>query len=655
MSRPHRTPARSLPRAYAPRAGREPLATLLDRVSDGIIVLDREWYFAYVNDAGATVIGRAASDLVGKHIWSEFPGTEGHAFRRAYEGAMESQRPSRIEAYYAPWDRWFENRIYPSADSLVILFHDISDRKRAEVALEDSVDRLQLTVEGTQTGLWDWDLRTNAVRFSREWKSQIGYEDDEIADEFEEWRKRVHADDLEAVMTRVHNCIDEARATLENEYRFRHKDGSYRWILSRAHVIADLDGAPARIIGFHLDLTERRLDHQLLEGQNRVLELVATGEPLPRVLEELTLVVERVANGPIASILLLDEDGVHLRHGAAPSLPATYVNAIDGASIGPETGSCGTAMYRRAVVVSEDIMSDPLWRNYREIAAVHGLGSCWSAPILDAEGRVLGSFALYGREPGLPAPAHRRVVSIATHLASIAITHARKAAALRASYDHVRKLAASLERSREAERIHIAREIHDELGQVLTGLKLDLAWLQPRLPPVAEVEERIDAMKQLVEHTVVVIRRLAAELRPGVLDDLGLAAALRWQAREFERRTGITVHTELPDDLATDAERSTAAFRVVQEALTNVARHARARSTVVRARVDQGVLTLEVEDDGIGITAGQSEVSQTFGLLGIRERVETWGGDLEIGAATGGGTLLRARIPLDPDRREVEA
>jgi GAF domain-containing protein len=160
---------------------------------------------------------------------------------------------------------------------------------------------------------------------------------------------------------------------------------------------------------------------ELLKSHNQVLELVGRGAPLNEILDFYLRAIEAQSPGMLSSILLLDEDGVHVRHAAAPSLPESYVRAIDGLSIGPHAGSCGTAAYRGEAVIVDDIATDPLWEEYRAFALPHGLHACWSTPILDAQRRVLGTFALYFRTPGRPSPRHRHLIEVATHTAAIAI------------------------------------------------------------------------------------------------------------------------------------------------------------------------------------------------------------------------------------------
>lgn len=221
---------------------------------------------------------------------------------------------------------------------------------------------------------------------------------------------------------------------------------------------------------------------------------------------------------------------------------------------------------------------------------------------------------------------------------------------LRESREALRQLAASLEEAREAERRRVARELHDELGQALTGLKMDVAWLRDRLgEDDASGRQRVEETLALIHTTVDAVRRLSAELRPGVLDDLGLAAAIRWQTREFMRRTNIGVRLESDDAVPElDSGRATAVFRIFQEALTNVARHSSASEVLVRIAVEHGQLLLRIQDNGRGLRPRDVQSRRSVGLLGMRERASAWGGTLALGARPEGGTAVELRMPL-PD------
>jgi GAF domain-containing protein len=159
----------------------------------------------------------------------------------------------------------------------------------------------------------------------------------------------------------------------------------------------------------------------LLEGQNRVMELIAQGGTLTQVLDTLLKVLQLQCPGMLASILLLDANGTHVRHGGAPDLPDGYVRAIDGLAIGPQAGSCGTAAFTRKQVIVGDIATDPLWNDYRAVALKYDLRACWSTPIFDSDQGVLGTFAMYFRAPGLPNERHLRLIQISTHIAAMAI------------------------------------------------------------------------------------------------------------------------------------------------------------------------------------------------------------------------------------------
>jgi signal transduction histidine kinase len=219
---------------------------------------------------------------------------------------------------------------------------------------------------------------------------------------------------------------------------------------------------------------------------------------------------------------------------------------------------------------------------------------------------------------------------------------------LRKSEENLRALAAHLQSVREEEWTRIAREIHDELGQSLTGLKMDLTWVANRLSRDQRVlVEKTKSMFALIDDTIQSVRRIASRLRPEVLDQLGLTAAIGWHAGDFRKRTGIRCKLSLPSDVpALDRERSTAAFRIFQELLTNVARHANATRIDVAMQIESRALVLTVEDNGKGIAASAMDDPKSLGLLGMRERVLPFGGSIEIAGAQGKGTKVRVSIPL---------
>jgi PAS domain S-box-containing protein len=310
------TVSSSLQPSQPPDNGSRQLGGILERISDALVALDRNWCYTYVNKNAADLFGRRPEDLIGKYIWAEFPEGKGQPFHLAYEKAMSEQVFVEIESYYEPWQRWFENRIYPSEDGLSIFFHEITERKRAQQAAQQSA--------------------------------------------------------------------------------------------------------------------------QLLQGQNQVLELIARGASLHDTLNRLLAVIETLSPDMLSSILLLDPDGSHFRHGAALRLPKSFTRLIDGERIGPNAGSCGTAAFLGKPVIVEDIATDPLWLNFRDVALQHGLRACWSTPIFDAQRRVLGTFALYFRSVTRPDQWSREIIDMATQTAAIAIMKHKETEALRSSEELLR-------------------------------------------------------------------------------------------------------------------------------------------------------------------------------------------------------------------------
>jgi len=221
--------------------------------------------------------------------------------------------------------------------------------------------------------------------------------------------------------------------------------------------------------------------------------------------------------------------------------------------------------------------------------------------------------------------------------------------ALRSSREHLRNLADHLQSVRETERTSIAHEIHDELAQALTALKMDISWLSKKLPEDQKtLLEKTKAMTKLTDMTIKTVKKISTELRPGLLDDLGLVAAIEWQTEDFQKRTGIICKLTVdPEDIVVEDKRSTALFRIFQETLTNIARHAKATRVTISLKEKDDKVALRVKDNGKGITKEQISDSKSFGLMGIRERVHPWGGKVKITGKPGEGTTVVVSIPIE--------
>jgi PAS domain S-box-containing protein len=282
-------------------------------------------------------------------------------------------------------------------------------------------------------------------------------------------------------------------------------------------------------------------------------------------------------------------------------------------------------------------------------------------PLLDGHRSVTGLIQVHDKTGGFTPRDEERLIGL-SRIAAIAIDNAlnyRKVTeaeqAVKQSHETLRRLSEHLQEAREQERARVAREVHDELGQALTGLKVDIAWLTRALGNSHRngdhiLAEKLASMDGLVDATILATRRLVSELRPPALDYLGLAAAIEWQAEEFQRRTGIRCRVECEqEDLGLDPQQSASVFRIVQEALTNVSRHARATRVTVTVEAQPESLCVCIQDNGRGISSVPPSGRRSFGLLSMRERARLLGGELEVSGVAGEGTTVTLTVPRPPE------
>ena len=256
------------------------LTQLFERVGDGIVALDNNWCYVYVNSSAAALLGRPASALIGKHIWTEFPEGVGQPFYNAYQHAVQEQMFVRIEEYYIPWDRWFENRIYPDPQGLTIYFTEITERKRAEATrwqatqMQQELKFLESLLDQVLAGYWDWNIPGHTHYMSYGWKQMLGYENDELLTTPETWKEMIFPEDLSMAMTNFEVHVQSyGKIPYYNEVRYRHKNGSTVWMICSGQVIEwDDIGNPIRMIGCHIDITARKQAEAQLQQANQALQ-----------------------------------------------------------------------------------------------------------------------------------------------------------------------------------------------------------------------------------------------------------------------------------------------------------------------------------------------------------------------------------------------
>jgi len=469
----------------------------------------------YVSPAFETVWGRAVNDVYeDPRLWLQCIHPEDRVrVTDAFEAWLNGQAEMYDIEYriLTPPDevRWIHDRgVKEEKEGRPVLVGgiatDITERKRAEEALRESEARLKLAQESAGAGVWDWDIRSRTMKWSKEYYRLLGLKLGEHQPSHEAWLRSVHPDDRLRVQCAVEEAIKEKRE-LEIEYRICRPDGELRWLTRRGQTFHDHDGQPARMVGITLDITDRKRGELLLEGEKRLLEMVARGDSLAVILDALCRVVEELSNGLLASILLLDRYGKRLWHAAAPSLPKSYTDTINGMAIGPAAGSCGTAAYRAQRVVVPDITKSQLWAEYRDLGLAHGLRACWATPILSTEGPVLGAFAIYYREPRRPTPHEIDLVERATYLARVTIERKRVEEALSTMQSELARASRAMTMGELI--ASIAHEINQPLAAIVTNGNACLRWLSGPKPNIKELREAVaDVVKDANRASDVIAR-----------------------------------------------------------------------------------------------------------------------------------------------------
>src|SRR5438132_8036636 len=426
------------------------LHSLMDNLPDNIYFKDGASRFVRINKALTTYFGLSdPAQATGKTDFDFF--TEEHA-RPAHEDEQEIIRTGQPVVGKEEKETWLDGRVrwvsttkmpFRDEDGKIIgtfgVARDITRVKLAEEGLRESEQRFRTFVDHATDAFFLQEERGVILDVNCQACASLGYTREELVGKTP---LDFDADMAPAVIEELKRQLD-AGETVAFESRHRRKDGAIFPVEIRGRAF--WEGGRRFLVSLARDISERKRDEALLDGQKRILERIIQGEPLAAVLTFLCRTIEELSQGEmLASVLLLDGDGVHLRHGAAPGLPQTYVQAIDGLAIGPCVGSCGTAAYRREAVFVSDIASDPLWAPFAHLALPHGLRACWSSPILSSSAEVLGTFAMYYGQPRQPTAHDLRVVDIVARTVAVAIERSRAEQALRESEHRWRSLTEAL-------------------------------------------------------------------------------------------------------------------------------------------------------------------------------------------------------------------
>lgn len=626
---------------------------------------DVELRVVWALGAGFEAVGVAAQTLVGMTVPEiARPLDAGAEVDAAHRSALQGQRSRYEVAWHGAV---FETHVHPlrGADGEVIgtvaIALDVTSRKQAEQALQRQQRQLADAQAVAHVGSWEWDVATGAVTWSDELYRIVGVDPGACRPTREAFLRLLHPEDRERQRARGADAIAGRAAYGEDEYRLERPDGSERVLHSRGVLVRDEAGLPIRVIGCTFDVTERkRAEDELarrLRQQAAVAELGMSalgGLELQALLDQAVVLVSQGLGVESCKLMEFLPDGMVLMRAGVGWREGVVGRILRGSL----ASVCGHELHSDGPVVVEDFASDPRFSS-EPLLAAHGLVSGLSVLLMGRE-RALGVLGAYAKVRRTYTQDDLNFLQSVANVLALTLEHRRSAEGLREHRARLRALAARLQRVREEEQTRIARDLHDELGQLLTGLKMELRSIERRLgeaDPAEALNQLLDqvvAASELVDRTGASVRRIAADLRPGTLDQLGLGSALRQEGRSFQQRTGIATEVHVDGgvpELQRDA--TTALYRIAQEALTNVARHASAGRVGVSLHADDSVVALQVEDDGCGVPAG-SPGPLALGILGMKERASLFGGDVTVARGERGGTVVRAALPRSSVVRHAE-
>jgi PAS domain S-box-containing protein len=595
-----------------------------------IMFLDPDGRIVSWNEGAERITGYQESEIVGQTLERFYTpqDLEDDRPRKHLEAALAMGRLTTqgLRVRKDGTKYWSEISLTPLFDDqgrhrgFAKITRDITERKATEERLSRSESMLSRAQELAHIGNWEWDIGTGDVTWSDELYRIYGSEPESYRPSYQGYLERIHPEERAGAEAAIRRTM-ETGEPFAADRRILRPDGSLRWMHATGYLARDAQGRPARMFGTCQDITESKRMENALQIQTELYLSMLNAE-------------SELGEG----ILLAEGDTIVYHNRALASL-------FGSESVPPRS--------LRLLFAQGD---SPAHGDFLENLEARGERTLPPSRGEMTVRRRDGTWAHIGYiVSSVAGPDRPRTFAVFRDE-----TERRQALeVLETSREQLRRFSSEIERAREEVSARIAREIHDELGQQLTGMKLDLAWLRGHLKDLPEapdaLQRKVQDIADLVDTTVEQVRRIASELRPGVLDDLGLSAALEWQAGEFEVRTGIRCrlicdpHVEsLPQDHAT------AMFRIFQEALTNVARHAGASSVDVSLSIEDRQLRLVVADDGRGIEEEELRSRTSLGLLGMRERAHLLGGETIIRPRNGSGTVVDVTLPL-PTNGEPEA
>jgi PAS domain S-box-containing protein len=585
------------------------------------LMLDENGRLTFANDYLLKLTGWKREEVIGKDWFENFlPGNVRDNVKKMFYETINS----------GVFPRSYQNEIITKEGELKIIGwsnsahfdnnnntyvvtsigEDITERKQAEESLRESEQKFREMADLLPQIVYETDLNANLTFSNKKASLIFGYSEKDLMSNFNVL-DNVIPEDRDRARENMKKIMN-GKPVSNSEYTLIKKDGStFPVLIYSSRVLKD--GKPAGLRGIVVDISERKHAEELIRESERRLATLMSNLPgmAYRCRNDSNWTMEFISDGGYSLTGYHAEDLVN-------SAAVSYAELIH-----PEDRQMVWDDVQEALEKKQ-----PFQLTYRISTAGGEEKWVWE------KGQ-----AIYGTE--------NDVISLEGFITDI--TEGKKAEKkLRDSHNQLRSLAERLQMIREEERATVAREIHDDLGQTLTALKMDIAWMKKNSGMTEEMRaSKMDVMLRLTDSTIQTVKRIATDLRPGILDDLGLVSAIEWQTKEFQNRSGIECNFEIfVDEFTVEDDISIAVFRIFQESLTNIARHSQATKVTVTIMREDDFLLVEISDNGVGISEEQISSSKSLGLIGMNERVSVFRGKLKISNEANGGTTVRVYIPI---------
>jgi len=577
-----------------------------ERTTDAFVAFDNDLNYIFVNEKAASLHGSSVKEMTGKNIMTYTPQKSSPEFYNTLLDVLRYKKEVHCELRYDLTGQWFENWIYPDNNGVSIYYRDVTKRKEAEnnllqtnKKLEVLNNRFELIIKGTNDAIWDWNLETNEIWGNEKYDELIKNKPVEKS-KFEFFVERMHPEDLKKGSGMLQAVFAEKKDSMISEYRFLDEENNWKYLFNRQSILYNNEGKPQRILGTIQDITlQKKVQEQIIHEKEMSDVLINS---LPGV------------------FYMFNKEGKYIRWNKNLLTLTGYT----------DEDMINTANPVNFVPVEQQQLFA------EKIANVFKTGfDNVEGDLLDVNKKRIpyyftGVYLKYNGEDCMMG---------------VGIDISEKSKYQR----ELKELSIHIQKIREEERTRIAREIHDELGQQLTGLKMDISWINKKMiNDKPDVIEKIKNALVLIDDTFKSIRRISTQLRPSILDDLGLISAMEWQTDEFQKRFNIP--SSFISNVAIvnlHADKITAIFRIYQESLTNILRHSKATKVITSITLENNNIMLKISDNGIGFNETEIKNKKTLGLLGMKERAMMHGGHYQIISKANEGTIVLLEIPLD--------